>query len=666
MIGLDSIASERLCLTLLHSLWQVALLALAAWGINRCLGRHRENASYVVHATALAVGLIAAPITHAFLSYGGSVTLPASAPFVAEAGAPADLASGVSQLPLESTTAAEAKPPSLPASPITLAAPVIGAVPGFAWQSIMPWLAGAYLFGVVLMLARLARSALLLERLRATAQPVVDGPVFNALANVCSQWSLKTAPVLAHAEHVVVPKVVGLLKPTILLPSSALTGLPINDLELILAHELAHVRRHDLWINLLQRLAESILFFNPAMWWLSRRVSTLREYCCDDRACAVIPEGAKPQLRYAEALLHAVELQHTGSSEQVAALAATGRSPSDLRRRVARLFGEPIGESIRLSRSGVAVLLAGAALLLVAPTAADSSGMDKPNSEANPDSIIGLGETQTESDASDLESAGRFRGRVTGPDGEPARGAKVYYAPVYGMHRVQMREVGPARATTDEQGLFEFEAVDTADDPLARRYGVIIATSDGLGRDWIITRGTDGTPLSYGSPRKGTPLNLQLSGPDVPLQGKLLGPDGQPLVGAQVKLTGLKLPWRLDLDSHLLNEEKKAYVWGGPRYAKVVYQPESLPGLDSVTTTDRDGRFVLRGIGRDRLADLLVSHPRVIDTHLRVMGREGKDFDATAVLPTKDDVEIIRVKTIYASSFTAQLRPRPVGESTGE
>ena len=374
MIGLDSIASERLCLTLLHSLWQVALLAFAAWGIGRCLGRHRENASYVVHATALVLGLIAAPITHAFLSYGGSTSVAESAPPpVAAASVSADIDPGVSQLPPELATAAEAQPPSLPTSPITQAAPVVGAVPGFAWQSIMPWLAGAYLFGVVLMLARLARSAFLLERLRATAQPVVDGPVFDALASICSQWSLKTAPVLAHAEQVVVPKVVGFLKPTILLPSSALIGLPIDDLELILAHELAHVRRHDLWINLLQRLAEAILFFNPAMWWLSRRVSTLREYCCDDRACAVIPEGAKPQLRYAEALLHAVELQHTGSSEQVAALAATGRSPSELRRRVARLFGEPIGESIRLSRGGIVVLLAGLAILFIVPTLAGSA-----------------------------------------------------------------------------------------------------------------------------------------------------------------------------------------------------------------------------------------------------------------------------------------------------
>jgi len=124
-----------------------------------------------------------------------------------------------------------------------------------------------------------------------------------------------------------------------------------------------HVRRHDLWGNLLQRFAEAILFFNPAMWWLSRRVSILREYCCDDCACKVIPENAQPELLYAQTLLHVVELQHPEYKEQVASLAVSGRSPSELRRRVARLFGETPSSKIRPSGRSIAVLIAGIALL---------------------------------------------------------------------------------------------------------------------------------------------------------------------------------------------------------------------------------------------------------------------------------------------------------------
>ncbi len=422
MTGLDPLASELLCLTLLHSLWQVAAVALAAWVIGLCLGPRRENVSYVVHATALVLGLVAAPMTHALLSYSGSALLADSArPVVtgAEASAPLGSAPGVIRVPSGLSQATEATEPLLPAVPAAQSAPGVPADSGFAWRSIMPWLAGAYMLGVVVMLGRLAWSALLLERLRATARPIVDGPVLKALHDICSRWSLKTAPALAHAEGVVVPKVVGLLKPTILLPSSALTGLPVDDLELILAHELAHVRRHDLWINLVQRLAEAVLFFNPAVWWLSRRVSTLREYCCDDRACAVIPDSAEPRLRYAEALLHAVELHRGDKAGQAAALAASGRSPSELRRRVARLFGEQIGEPIRLSRGGGVVLAAGAALLLISPTVAGSLEAD------NAESVQSTSETEPNPSAEADDGLREMRISILDEEGQPLAGAKL-------------------------------------------------------------------------------------------------------------------------------------------------------------------------------------------------------------------------------------------------
>ena len=76
---------------------------------------------------------------------------------------------------------------------------------------------------------------------------------------------MRVVPVLARAEQIVTPKVIGLVRPTILLPASAVSGLSTDELELILAHELAHVRRYDMWVNLVQRLAEAVLFFNPAL-----------------------------------------------------------------------------------------------------------------------------------------------------------------------------------------------------------------------------------------------------------------------------------------------------------------------------------------------------------------------------------------------------------------
>ena len=80
---------------------------------------------------------------------------------------------------------------------------------------------------------------------------------------------------------------VGWLNPVVLLPASALSGLTPTQIEALLAHELAHVRRHDYLVNLLQSVVETLLFYHPAVWWVSAHVRAEREHCCDDLAVAV-------------------------------------------------------------------------------------------------------------------------------------------------------------------------------------------------------------------------------------------------------------------------------------------------------------------------------------------------------------------------------------------
>ncbi|HVW35766.1 MAG TPA: M56 family metallopeptidase, partial [Pirellulales bacterium] len=207
----------------------------------------------------------------------------------------------------------------------------------------------------------------------AQARPLADGPLAAAVQSVARAWSMRIAPALAETERILAPKVVGLLRPTILLPCAAVSGLTVDQLQLILLHELAHIRRHDMSIVLIQRLAEATLFYNPVLWSLSRRISSLREDCCDDVACRV-HESPEPQLRYAAALLRLVELAAPERYARVslATLAASGRSPSELRRRVARLLGEPIHEPLRLSRGMVMACAATALLLAFGPTLAAS------------------------------------------------------------------------------------------------------------------------------------------------------------------------------------------------------------------------------------------------------------------------------------------------------
>ncbi|MFH1741984.1 MAG: M56 family metallopeptidase, partial [bacterium] len=112
-----------------------------------------------------------------------------------------------------------------------------------------------------------------------------------------------------------IPSTIGWLKPVILVPTSALTGLPPKQLEAIIAHELAHIRRYDYLINLMQTAVETLFFYHPAVWWVSRRIRIEREHCCDEIAVAVCGDAYS----YASALTKLEEFRHTSAQLAMAA-----------------------------------------------------------------------------------------------------------------------------------------------------------------------------------------------------------------------------------------------------------------------------------------------------------------------------------------------------------
>jgi TRAP-type transport system periplasmic protein len=107
------------------------------------------------------------------------------------------------------------------------------------------------------------------------------------LHSVSERLGLARSVQLRESLVATVPLVVGWLRPMILLPSSVISGLSVKQLEMILAHELAHIRRHDYLVNLLQSVIETLLFYHPAVWWVSRQIRKEREHCCDDLAVKV-------------------------------------------------------------------------------------------------------------------------------------------------------------------------------------------------------------------------------------------------------------------------------------------------------------------------------------------------------------------------------------------
>ena len=163
--------------------------------------------------------------------------------------------------------------------------------------------------------------------LRREARPVVDHPVAASAVRIARRLGVRRSVRLLSSARVLVPAVIGWLRPAILLPAAVVAGMPAAHLDAILAHELAHIRRSDFLVNVLQSAAEVLLFYHPAVWWVSRQIRVERELCADDLAVAVSGD----RVTYAAALTSLESLR----AEPLAIAIVSG---DDLLTRVRRLL----------------------------------------------------------------------------------------------------------------------------------------------------------------------------------------------------------------------------------------------------------------------------------------------------------------------------------------
>jgi hypothetical protein len=159
----------------------------------------------------------------------------------------------------------------------------------------LPWL---WLLGTPLMLAVLACGVTGAGRLRRVGRLLHAGDVFAAGQRLLAALRVGRQVTIVICDKVAAPLLVGIVRPAILLPPAVLAGCSPEQIEMILMHELAHVRRWDNLVNLAQRVIEAALFFHPVVWWLSSWVRLEREECCDQ---VVIAHTGRPQT-YAETL----------------------------------------------------------------------------------------------------------------------------------------------------------------------------------------------------------------------------------------------------------------------------------------------------------------------------------------------------------------------------
>ncbi len=298
-------ATSALGWSLLHFLWQGTLIALAAKLVLSMLPRRHAPVRYAVAAGALALMPLAVVVSLARTSSGFAAPLsleraPAAAEERTPRAMPAATAPWPSATSLEALDTAQI-PSSLRSSALTLSTrPWKQRVDAF-----LPWVVGAWAMGVVALAVRLLASYSAVRRLLRAQSESVPASVQDLLARLSARLGVQRAVRVCTSPLTHVPTVAGWLRPVILLPASALTGLSSTQLEAVIAHELAHVRRHDYLVNLLQTLVETLLFYHPAVWWLGARMREEREHCCDDLAVAAC--GSAPV--YAEALLSMEQLR---------------------------------------------------------------------------------------------------------------------------------------------------------------------------------------------------------------------------------------------------------------------------------------------------------------------------------------------------------------------
>ena len=195
-----------------------------------------------------------------------------------------------------------------------------------------------YLIGVALFGLRLAGGWLYLQRLSQTATQPVSAQWAQVTNRLQAALDIRAVVRVRESARIAVPMVVGVLKPILLLPIGLATQLSMREIEAVLAHELAHVKRHDYAVNLLQSVVEVLYFFHPALWWLSARVREEREHCCDDLAVQVC--GGNGRI-LAQALARVEELRLLHQQQTPALAMAFASRRQHLLHRVQRVLGVP-------------------------------------------------------------------------------------------------------------------------------------------------------------------------------------------------------------------------------------------------------------------------------------------------------------------------------------
>ena len=596
----------RLGWALVHSLWQGLAVAMLLAVVLRMLSRRSPAARYLAACAAMVLMLAGLAVTPWVLA-PSAVDRPAAraawTPWAVSAmpvpAAPAevdgqpDMIPPSSDLPAGYGTGGEGK-----AAPIAPAPGLLQRV-GRVLQPALPWTVAAWLAGVAVIGIYQLTGYLAAQRLRRLAVRPAERTLETVVSELARRLRLSRPVRVLESALIRVPTVVGWLWPAILLPVGFATGLSPHQVRAILLHELAHIRRYDYLVNLLQTLAETLLFYHPAVWWVSARVRAERENCCDDAALAA---GGEP-VSYAESLLalaqRAADDRRLGSPGRARAMAAAtgvyaaGR-PSQLRLRVARLLGARPHRAPRTWPVALLVLAAGLGILVCCPDFLAAMGRPQGQRKSDPTATALRYEVSIKDSARHpaeegivltvrLTNSGQqtvavpwgriayddmFRFRISGPDGRELVGPGNRLMPPLARSQAEYKDLPPGgmlnydiylgrpgrngqRWYFRKAGTYKLSAQYTStwdsyiDAQTHQPVKVANAWTGSLqGQpvkfDYELPKRPDELPVTPNSPPRRRELEAPSDFGGVSVSGKVLDPQGKPMAGAVVTVFAMR------------------------------------------------------------------------------------------------------------------------------
>ena len=322
-----------LSLTLLHFIWQGLLVAAVLKSALLIFNNNKPQLRYALSALAMSVNLLLPIVTFAIIYQTENLSTNTFANSLA-------LSQFIEEL----------RQPDVFFSYNEFASLL---------PSLLPYIAILWLTTITLLAGKLSLEIYNVNNLSQQNTIAPSQKLQTRFNELAKKINLTITPRLLLSLKVEVPMAIGWLKPVVLLPASMLSGLSTSQLEMLLLHELAHIRRHDYLVNFCQTLVEILLFFHPAVHWVSKQMRNEREYCSDDIAV----QHCGDAIAYAHTLAETASLCTKAHHHTIPdiAMAASG---GDLKQRVIRLVDHHCAPKNNISKWFASIIIVFSVLLL--------------------------------------------------------------------------------------------------------------------------------------------------------------------------------------------------------------------------------------------------------------------------------------------------------------